>query len=116
VVRVLTLAVPLKSKERPRFGGNAYMSQAYRQWKKEARRQVLEQWEGPPLTPIALSMVLRGPQRGDLDNLAGAVMDAMTGIAYPDDSVTHIRRLLVTWEKAPLKDQRIQVIVHAQVP
>lgn len=114
-MRQLTLLVPLKSKERPRFGGNAYMTQGYRKWKKEARRQVLEQWEGPPLSPIELLLTLHGPRRGDLDNLAGAVMDAMTGIVYPDDSVTHIQKLTVRWFKASMKDQHIEVTVHAQV-
>ena len=91
------------------------MTPAYRRWKKEARRQAVEQWGLPPCSPVAIAVLLQGPQRGDLDNLAGAVMDVLTGVVYPDDSVSHVRRLLVRWSKAPMKDQQILVIIHAQV-
>lgn len=92
------------------------MTKGYRRWKKEARRQAVEQWDLPPCSPVSIAVLLQGPQRGDLDNLAGAVMDVLTGVAYPDDSVSHVRRLLVRWSKAPIKDQQITVIIHAQMP
>lgn len=116
----ITLKAPLKPKERPRFslGGHAYMTSAYRKWKEVVRAQAVEQWGAKgQWSPVALHISLYGPRRGDLDNLGGAVMDALTGVVYPDDSVTHIRHLSVMWAKAPTIDQTITVLVSThEVP
>lgn len=88
---VLTLPIAPMSKARPRFvhGGHAFLPARYRTWLDEAKRLAALAWRGRDVLDGALTVELefRGPKRpaGDLDNLAGGILDALTGIAYLDD-------------------------------
>jgi len=108
--------IPLMSKARPRsIPGQVrpYMPAKYKAWLKNMRSRMAEWWVEPPLTEVSVVyMKLSGPARGDLDNLAGAVLDAGTGLIWSDDRVNVIRSLAVGWEKAPIKEQSIHLSIH----
>lgn len=95
-------------KVRPRFDSrtkNAYMPREYKEWKADVHLQAkllkMPEFEGP----VALSVALHGDSTllqvsslestrpkhvtGDVDNYAGAYMDALQGIAYKNDSQVH---------------------------
>lgn len=107
--------MPLFSKARPRLtkSGHAYMPAAYREAQAEMRRQLAEQWDGPPLAgPIALYLKVYGEGRGDADNIGGAILDAagpskgQPGLLWEDDRVTVVPCLIVQWEKTPKAQSR----------
>lgn len=109
------LQVPLMSKARPRTApGHArpYMPKPYMEWKARVRAILGEWWTHPPLDEInCLVLTFRGPGRGDLDNLQGAVLDAGNGVIWCDDRVTVIRAIAARWEKAPTTNQSIYMKV-----
>lgn len=64
------------------------------------RKQIKEQWKHGPLEgPVSLAMYVKGEGRGDLDNIAGAFMDAAQGILFVDDRVSVIPELYISWSK-----------------
>lgn len=96
--------VPLMSKARPRSapgGGRPYMPATYVNWKANLRGQMGEWWTLPPLDRInALVLTFNGPARGDLDNLAGAVLDAGNGLIWVDDRVKVMPTIAARWVHA----------------
>lgn len=109
----LEIRMPLFSKARPRLtrSGHAYMPSAYREAQLEMQRQIVEQWQNEPLEgPLAVHIEMHGEGRGDLDNLAGAVLDAAgpskgkPGILWVDDRVTVIPYLFAEWHKTSKAD------------
>jgi Holliday junction resolvase RusA-like endonuclease len=110
------LPVPLQPKARPRFRrfGKAYTDEKYRAWMSNVSSILSEWWLQPPLQKgelIALHLTFYGPGTSDLDNLAGAVMDAGQGIVWQSDRVTCIRRLELEWEGMSKKEQSIYLKV-----
>jgi Holliday junction resolvase RusA-like endonuclease len=109
------LKVPLMSKARPRSprgGGRPYMPKAYMDWKANVRAILGEWWTIPPLPKVsALVLVFRGPARGDLDNLAGAVLDSGNGLIWADDRVGVLPTLALRWTKAAKAEQSIYMKV-----
>lgn len=109
------LRVPLMSKARPRtppHGGRPYMPASYMAWKKTVRALLSEWWTVPPLTDVrCLVLSFRGPARGDLDNMAGAVLDAGNGLVWQDDRVGVMPTLALRFVRAPLKDSSIYIKV-----
>lgn len=105
------LRVPLMSKARPRSprgGGRPYMPKAYMAWKADVRAILAEWWDVPPLERVCcLCLVFRGPARGDLDNLAGAVLDAGNGLIWRDDRVGVMPVMVLRWTKAARTNQSI---------
>jgi len=107
-------------KARPRVTGRgAYMPTAYCQWLDVVKREALAYWAehsecadkdcavrdyDPAHHAIALALVFRLPdrRRRDVDNLAGAIMDALNGVLWRDDS--QIVRLSVEKHIAPKGD------------
>lgn len=85
-------------KARPRLGrGRAYLPANYRDWKDDAIAQLLTQ--SLPLEPIIkaeVSISVGGGQRGDLDNIAGAILDALVqaGILL-DDRISIVSKLSI---------------------
>lgn len=78
------------------------MPVAYRNNQKALLDKIKEQYDGPPLKgPLRVEMELHGEGRGDIDNVAGALMDTANGVLWVDDRVTIIPELLLRWEKAP---------------
>ena len=118
IVQLLTLDVSPKSKERPRsvLGRcRPYMSKAYKQWLKDARWAIKQQWAHGLVRNVHLRLEFHGAERGDLDNLAGSVMDACTGIIWPDDSVRYIQQLTCRWVRAKKADHMILVTINAEM-
>ena len=77
------------------------------------RAMMSEWWVEPPLTEVTvIYLKMSGPARGDLDNLAGAVLDAGTGLIWVDDRVNVIKALAVNWEKAKTNAQTIHLEIH----
>lgn len=109
------LRVPLMSKARPRSsprGGRPYMPKSYMDWKTNVRAILGEWWTIEPLDDVrCLSLVFRGPARGDLDNMAGAVLDAGNGLIWSDDRVGVLHTLALCWTKAPKANQSIYIKV-----
>ncbi|WP_373538776.1 RusA family crossover junction endodeoxyribonuclease [Chamaesiphon sp.] len=71
-------------KARPRLGrGGAYLPNKYRDWKEDAIAQLLTQSRPPePIAKTEVSIAIGGKQRGDLDNIAGAILDALVQSGY----------------------------------
>lgn len=109
------LRVPLMSKARPRTppgGGRPYMPKAYMDWKATVRAILAEWWTIQPLAQVrCLHLVFRGPARGDLDNLAGAVLDAGNGLIWADDRVGVVPTLALRFERAGRDSQSISMKV-----
>lgn len=109
------LPVPLQPKARPRFGGRvAYTDSKYRAWLQNVRAILSEWWTIPPLKKgqvTALHLTFAGPGTSDLDNLAGAVMDAGNGIVWADDRVTVLQRIEAEWKQSPTSNQSIHLKV-----
>ena len=65
-------------KARPRNGnGHSYLPANYRSWKDNAIFDLRLQWKNEPLAIAAVSVVVYGSPRGDLDNIVGSVLDAL---------------------------------------
>ena len=109
------LPVPLQPKARPRFGnGMAYKDSRYKAWTSNVRSILREWWTAPPLEKgrvVALHLTFCGPGTSDLDNLAGAVMDAGNGIVWVDDRVTVLQRIEAEWQQQPKNNQSIYLKV-----
>lgn len=100
---------PLFSKARPRLTryGKAYMPAAYKKAQSRLRADLASQWSSAPLEgPVWLDIQVYGEGRGDLDNIAGAFMDAAQGVLFTDDRVSVISRLTIEWTKAGKNDSR----------
>lgn len=70
-----TIAGKCIPKARPRFSGHAYTPIKYKEWKDNAVKQLSRQYQGQPLTDCSIRIVFYGKHRGDLDNLAGSVIN-----------------------------------------
>jgi Holliday junction resolvase RusA-like endonuclease len=109
------LPVPLQPKARPRFAnGVAYTDRKYRAWTENVQAILSEWWTIPPLKKgqvVALHLTFAGPGTSDLDNLAGAVMDAGNGIVWVDDRVTVLQRIESEWKQSPTNKQFIHLKV-----
>jgi Holliday junction resolvase RusA-like endonuclease len=85
-------------KARPRLGnGRAYLPDNYRDWKDDAIAQLLTQSRPPdPMAKAEVSIAIGGKQRGDLDNIAGAILDALVqaGILL-DDRLSVVSKLTI---------------------
>lgn len=112
----IVIQQPLFSKARPRLTrtGHAYMPAPYKAAQAVMRKQIKQQWKQGPLEgPLSLCMYVSGEGRGDLDNIAGAFMDAAQGILFVDDRVSVIPELYISWTKATkLKSEWIIHIYH----
>ena len=85
-------------KARPRLGrGGVHLPSNYRDWKADAIAQLLTQ--SRPLEPMAraeVSIGIGGKQRGDLDNIAGAILDALVqSHILLDDRISVVSKLTV---------------------
>ncbi|MBT9159574.1 MAG: hypothetical protein DDT26_00833 [Dehalococcoidia bacterium] len=95
----LTLAGRIVPKARPRVArGHAYLPANYRKWKDAAiaslRQQLPSQW--CPRCGVAITIAIGGKQRGDADNIAGAVLDALVQAGVlEDDRLACVPQLLI---------------------
>jgi Holliday junction resolvase RusA-like endonuclease len=99
---ILSIDGQVVPKARPRFksGQGGFLPQRYRDWKEGAILQLRSQVamvEGfSPMSKVHLAVMIQGASRGDLDNLAGAIMDALVQAGIlKDDSVSCVRSLSI---------------------
>ena len=112
----ITLHVPLMSKARPRsFSGQKmpYMPAKYKKWKAEVRAQLAEWWTDPPLDVVhSVILKFKGPARGDLDNLQGAILDCGNNLIWKDDRVSIISKLYGEFQKAKQVDSQVELTLR----
>lgn len=118
----LQLPVDPVPASRPRVTrkGFSYYAEPYRSFKKELREMVQDRYGGPRISvPCGVTIAifkslpkttkLRNP-KPDVDNYAKAVLDAMNGIVFDDDSL--VVKLIVTKQwAAPKEPGRVLVFV-----
>ena len=81
------------------------MPKAYTDKRKAMLEEIKRQYTGEPLEgPLRLEIEVEGEGRGDLDNVAGALMDCANGVLWTDDRVSIISELQVRWKKAKKAD------------
>jgi len=106
--------VPAMSKPRPRVtqSGHVYMPGPYMAWKANVGGIVARVLpELPFIGQARIELTLRiWAGRGDADNLAGGIMDALNGIAWTDDR--QIRRLVVDLEERNKTSPRWVAVVR----
>jgi Holliday junction resolvase RusA-like endonuclease len=92
-------------KARPRFnGGNISLPRNYRGWKNTAYLEIISQLEENGIKELLIGkaeveMQFIGSHRGDLDNLAGSLLDILCETKIiRDDRVSCISRLLIEHE------------------
>ena len=103
-------------KARPRFhGGNISLPLNYRLWKNTAHLELISQLQENGIKELLIKkaqveMLFIGSHRGDLDNLAGAVLDILceTKIVV-DDRVSCISRLVIEHEPVGNCGVRVEV-------
>jgi Holliday junction resolvase RusA-like endonuclease len=96
-IPVITLTGAVVPKARARHRGNqSYLPANYRQWKDSAIAELRCQYHGSSLPKAAVRSQIHGSARGDLDNLAGAVLDALvqSGLLV-DDRISCVPQLEV---------------------
>lgn len=84
----LELPVPPSANHIWRVGkGRTYLSPEYKLWLKKARILIRNQYRGKPLAGEVFVNIawFRQTRRGDLDNKAKPILDALKGLAYMDD-------------------------------
>ena len=101
MIQQFTLTETIVPKARPRSGKNRshYLPENYREWKNQAIWELRQQHQGEAIAvPVAIEITLTGKhsRRGDADNIAGAILDAMVqaGILI-DDNLTRIPSLSI---------------------
>jgi Holliday junction resolvase RusA-like endonuclease len=102
VVRIDGEIVP-KARPRVTRRGITYMPSKYTEWK-DATICALQANMRPITSPVGITINLYGKhsRKGDLDNIAGAVLDAMVqGGILPDDNLTWVKQLStsIQWGK-----------------
>ena len=92
-------------KARPRFhGGKISLPRNYRGWKNTAYLEIISQLEENEINELLITkaeveMQFIGSHRGDLDNLAGALLDILCETKIiKDDRVSCISRLVIEHE------------------
>jgi Holliday junction resolvase RusA-like endonuclease len=96
---IYQLTGKITPKARPRLGnGRAYLPANYRDWKEDAILQLLTQSRLlEPMTRAEVAIAIGGKQTGDLDNIAGAILDALVqaGVLL-DDRISVVHKLSIS--------------------
>ena len=101
MIHTFTLTDTIIPKARPRglSTGRHYLPDNYRDWKANAIWELRQQHHGSPIAvPVAIEITLIGKhsRRGDADNIAGAILDAMVQAGIiKDDNLTRIPSLSI---------------------
>ena len=78
---IFTLPIEPKAKARPRVTSNGtYMPRDYQEWRERFVALVGDQWRGEPFGMFGIDLTVTtktGRMRPDLDNVLGAVLDAL---------------------------------------
>lgn len=86
-------------KKRPRHNGNhSFLPNAYRDWKNAAALLLRSQYNQKTIEKASITIKIYGDKRGDLDNLAGAVLDALVQAeVLKDDRINCVPELIVQY-------------------
>lgn len=103
----------IQPKARPRFDGNRVLTpKRYRDWKADAILDLKAQVPAgfQVIAKASVDIVILGSVRGDLDNLAGAVLDALVqaGILQ-DDRLSCVPKLSIEHQKAKQKSVQVRL-------
>jgi Holliday junction resolvase RusA-like endonuclease len=101
-------------KARPRFsGGHTYLPAKYRHWKEKAIEDLKAQKkELPTLSKASVTIVVHNQARGDIDNIAGAVLDALVQAGVlQDDRLSCIPELTIVCERTKDKQKKTLIII-----
>jgi len=93
----LTFDVDPKPKGRPRFGGNTYTPASTRRFENLLKTLTKQQYRSAPIqehVAVKIRFYFKIPKRpkypfptiGDIDNYSKAILDALNGIVWKDDS------------------------------
>lgn len=75
-----TIPIKLMPKKRPQAGkGRMFMPRDYQDWKQAVRDKLAAFAPTPTLAPVAIGVEIHSPSRprGDVDNVLGALLDAI---------------------------------------
>jgi Holliday junction resolvase RusA-like endonuclease len=103
----LTVSGQVVPKARPRFkaGQGGFLPKRYRDWKQSAIAELLTQVhtiDGLPLSTAHVQVTIHGSRRGDLDNLCGAIFDALVQAGIlKDDSVVCVPAMVLQHHPVP---------------
>jgi Holliday junction resolvase RusA-like endonuclease len=101
-------------KARPRIGSKgAYLPERYRDWKNQAIIELTMQMR--PINAIercAINIEIGKVQRGDLDNIAGSILDALvqSGILL-DDRISCVYRLSIEHNLSAPNGAKIEITI-----
>ena len=87
---IYSLNLRCQTKQRPRVTRRGtFMPKAYVSWKQRFRDELLAAYGRPEVLEselvVAITASFKHKARGDVDNYAGAVLDACNGLLYKDD-------------------------------
>lgn len=110
----ITVMMPLFSKARPRVTQRGtFMPKEYKAKQKEMLRQIVAQYDGPPMEgPLLVDLELHGEGRGDIDNMVGAFFDTANKVLWIDDRVSIIPKLSVSWTKGKKENSFWKVRIY----
>ncbi len=111
----LQLSGRVVPKARPRMarGKVPFLPKPYKLWKEDAIHQLQLQlpWAFRTIETASIEIEIFGQARGDLDNLAGAVLDALVQArVIHDDRVNCVPRLLITFTPGPESGANIKIM------
>ena len=108
--------LPVRARVKPRplvavRGGHTRMPEGYMAWRELIRAYIFTP-EQPRTGPLRMAILFRFKRKGagDVDNLAGGIMDAFNGVIYQDDK--QIEQLDVAIERHTERDE-IEVSIWA---
>lgn len=113
-VYTFNLFGPIVPKARARTTENgSYLPEGYSAWKANAILDIRQQYKGSPLDYAEITISLTGQhnRQGDIDNVAGSILDALVqSKVLVDDNMKRVRSLAIalSWEK---KEEPKTVIV-----
>lgn len=99
-------------KARPRVTRKGtFLPQRYRDWKEKAIASLLSQrTKYEPLEKVTISIELYGAARGDLDNIAGAILDALVQAGIiKDDRISLVKALSIRHSSGKTKKAVVNV-------
>lgn len=104
----IVLTEPVKPKARPRVLKNkGVLPKTYREWKTRAKKEIEEQFEENEEKPTTLNKCLikidligNHPKKGDIDNIAGAILDILVDAQIiKNDNLNNIPSLEINFQE-----------------
>lgn len=113
------LTGPIVPKARARTTANGtYHPHRYTDWKKSAIADISSQYDGQPLEKASVSIQLTGKhsRRGDADNVAGSILDALVQArVLVDDNMKRVPSLAFSLEWDKKSEPMATVVLSSEV-